>query len=145
MDKKQLKGDILAGVLILLGFIVVFGFMYGWFFPAKPSVLLHLAPNYTNITGFAYAKYPGSMMCIACTNFHGIVKVYHNDALICEADESQINLGEVLLAIRCNKELANYEGKEVLVEATGRVTHAGSRAIESYDQKNITLTFYNKK
>lgn len=142
LDKK--KQEAVGGVAILLILIVGLGFVYGWFLPAKPSVILHLAPNLTEIKGFAYAKYPGSMMCVACVGFRGDVKVYYEDELICDASDSLISMGEVIMPIRCKKNLADYEGKEVFVNATGIVTPAGGRSQYSYDQENKTLEFINR-
>lgn len=139
MKNKTKEGLISAGVIIFLIFLL--GLYYGWFFPPQPSVILHLAPNKTEIKGFVYAKYPGSMQCIACVNFFGEVKVFYNQTLICDSSDSLISIGEVNIPIRCSKDLAKYEGKEVTVDATGKVTPAGGSMIESYDNKSLILNF----
>ncbi len=141
---KDKTNGIVCVVLIIVGLFILFGFFYGWFSPVKPSVILHLAPNFTEIKGFTYTKYSGSMMCASCVNFAGSVKVYYNNTLICDATDSTISIGEVILAIRCDKKLANYKDKEVVVEAIGRVTPAWSKTIESYDNKTLILEFINR-
>jgi len=137
------KEKIIGGVIIIF-LILMLGLYYGWFSPAKPSVILHLAPNSTEILGFTYAKYPGTLQCIACTGFTGIIKVYYEETLICESKESLIGLGEATMPVRCDKSLSDYENKIVKVEAIGRVTPAGSKTMESYDEKTLKLEFIRK-
>ena len=141
LSKK--KKDTISGIVIMLLLILALGFVWGWFLPAKPSVVLHISPDFTEIKGFAYAKHPGSMACVACVNFNGKVKIYYEGELICEASDSLISLGEVIMPVRCDKNFTDYEGKEVLVNATGIVTPAGAKSQYSYDQENLTLEFIN--
>jgi hypothetical protein len=140
---KKLK-EILIFISLMIFLLVAMGIVYGWFSPAKPSVILHLAPNITEIKGFIYAKYPGSLACIACTGFYGEVRVYYNDTLICNAKDSLIGLGEANIPIRCADSLANYENETVRVEAIGKVTPSLGQTIESYDNKTLVLKIIRK-
>jgi hypothetical protein len=143
-SKKEKRKEIIIRVIVIGLLIIGLGFVYGWFLPARPSVILHIAPNFTEIKGFAYAKHPGSMMCIACVGFRGDVQVFYKDELICDASDSLISLGEVIMPIRCDKNLANYVGKELFVNAIGIVTPAGASSQYSYDQENLTLEFIRR-
>ena len=135
---KQILQGVVFWVIIIFG---VLGLWSGCFSPSKPSVILHLAPNITEIEGFSLAKYPGSLMCVACTNFYGEVYVYHNSTLICQADDSTISTGEIILPIKCTNELKKYLNQEVKVKAIGRVTPFGSNTIESYDEELLKIVF----
>jgi len=141
--KAKMKETLWVGGAFLF-LILAMGFMYGWFLPARPSVILHIAPNLTEIKGFAYARHSGSMACLACVNFVGIVKVFYEEKVICEATDSFISLGEVIIAVRCDYDFADYEGENVTVYATGSTTPAGGRKVEVTDNKTLELKFIKK-
>ncbi|MBI2628624.1 hypothetical protein HYW74_00900 [Candidatus Pacearchaeota archaeon] len=144
-EKLKMSSVISSVVVMLLILFVLLGFYYGWFLPAKPSVVVDISGNTTNILGFAYARYPGTMQCLACENFYVKVFVYKDDVLICESEESTISLGGVRLPIQCNNNLELFEGELVKVIAEGSVTPAWQESIKSRDEKLLNLTFANKK
>lgn len=145
IELRSIGKEIFTGIILAVIFLLIMGLIYGWYFPAKPSVLIELSPNHTEILGFTYAKYPGTLHCASCVQFYAQVKVYYKENLICEEEESVISLGKVILPIRCNKDLKNYEGKEVKVIAIGKATPAWRDTIETKDEKILNLTFIDKK
>ena len=144
--KKHLKSENLLGLGSIILLILVIGFYYGWFLPAKPSVVLKMDINETEIYGFAYAKSSLPMQCGSCVGYSGVVDVYFENKLICHGEGSTINLGTILLPILCeNNDLSNYVGKNVTIKAIGKITPAWDKTQILTEQKTLNVSFLNKK
>lgn len=138
MEKKK---KVRLGVIFLfiIGFFIIQGLIYGWFFQPKPAVVVYLARNTTEILGFTYAKHPGSLMCIACDDFSAEVEVTHKNKIICKSSNGYIGLGYTYMPVLCENNLEEYKGKEVTIHANGSVNKQ-----EKKDIKTLILEFKKK-
>lgn len=139
MVNKKKKYGILIALLLIVSFFVFQGLLFGWFFPPKPAIVVHLARNTTEILGFTYAKNPGSLMCIACDGFSARGSIVLNNKTICETSNGYIGLGETYMPLLCPRDISKYEGETVEVAVIGSVNK-----VEKPDHKTLKLEFKKK-